>query len=172
MSRLRCAVLALVVCAILAAAAPPLASAAEPVRATLDGEQVSLEQARTLSCHDFDYPVLTCFRTASEMLAAAAVSARHQGSGAATLLAASAPYVVVYVDGAYGGAARAISQSYAYLSDIGWNDCISSLRSYGAAGYFTDNSPSGGFVYRFYGTTQVSYVGDAYNDKFSAVYLA
>ena len=172
MVRVRRAVLVFVVCSILAVAAPPLASAAGPVQATLDGQQISLEQARALSCHDFDRPVLTCFRTAGEMLAAAAMSARRQASGATTLQATATPYVVVYADGGYAGAARAISQSYAHLSDIGWNDTISSFRSYGAAGYFTENSPNGGFVYNFYGTTQASYVGDAYNDRFSAVYLA
>jgi len=158
--------------ALLAGGLPPAVSAAGPIRAVMDGKPISLEQARSLSCHDFDFPVLTCFATAVEMEAAAAARA-GSGAGASTapLAAATTGYVIVYVDGAYSGNARALSQDYSYLGTIGWNDVISSLRSYGATGQFWENAPSGGFEYLFYPTSQVSYVGDYYNDKFSALYF-
>lgn len=158
--------------ALLAAVAPATASAAGPVRAVLDGKPISLAEARSLSCHDFDYPVLTCFRTGPEMEAAAAAQASSgSGSGAAPLTAATTGYVVVFADGAYKGSERALSQDYTYLGTIGWNDVISSLKSYGATGHFFENAPTGGFEYFFYPTSAVSYVGDFYNDKFSALYF-
>jgi hypothetical protein len=165
---------------LVAGVAPQGASARGPVRAVLDGRLISLEKARSLSCHDFDLPILTCFRTAGEMEAAAAARASSgvparpgtaTGMTAGPTLAATTVYVVVYVDGGYAGNARALSQDDSYLGDIGWNDVISSLRSYGASGHFWENAPSGGFIYYFYPTTQVTYVGDYYNDKFSAVYF-
>jgi hypothetical protein len=158
---------------LLGAVSPQPASAAGPVRAVMHGRPISLARARSLSCHDFDYPVLTCFATAGEMQAAAATRARSAPTRlrAGTAAVATTGYVVVYVDGAYAGSARALSQDYSYLGTIGWNDVISSLKSYGASGHFWENSPSGGFIYYFYATTQVSYVGDFYNDKFSAVYF-
>jgi hypothetical protein len=116
--------------------------------------------------------VLTCFASAAEMEEAAAARASSGAKASdAPLAPAATVYVIVYVDGAYSGAARALSQDYTYLGTIGWNDVISSLRSYGATGHFWENAPSGGFEYLFYPTTQVSYVGDYYNDKFSALYF-
>lgn len=156
---------------VLGGVGPQVASAGGQIRAVLDGRPVTLAEASSLSCHDFDYPVLTCFRTSAELESAAAARVRAGSGSAAPLSAAVTGYVIVYVDGAYGGSARALSQDYAYLGDIGWNDVISSLKSYGATGHFWQNSPSGGFIYYFYPTTQVSYVGDFYNDKFSAVYF-
>lgn len=166
------------------------ASAGDGVRATLDGEPISLARAATLSCHDFAYPVLTCFRTSAELEGAAAREAAARGGvgdpgsgepgtpGAAApgeddtgAAVAAAGYVVVYEHGAYAGAAASLSQDYAYLGSIGWNDRISSLKSYGAAGRFWEHSPSGGFAYTFGSSTWVSYVGDAYNDRFSALDL-
>ncbi len=166
-------VLLVVVAVALLVIAPTPAVAGTGIRAVLDGMPISLEQAGQLSCHDFDFPVLTCFTSAEQMEAAAAARATGLISGASpgSNAARATGYVVVFEDGAYRGAALAISQDYSYLGTIGWNDRISSLKSYGATGHFWDNAPMGGFVYYFYSTTQVSYVGDYYNDKFSAVYL-
>lgn len=157
----------------LAVAAPSTAVGGGGVRAIADGASISLELASRMSCYDFDHPVLTCFATASEMEAAAAARAGRQTTP--TVPGGNAPatsgYVVVYENGAFGGAAQAISQDYGYLGTISWNDRISSLKSYGASGHFTENAPTGGFSYDFYATSQYTYVGDYYNDKFSAVYL-
>jgi hypothetical protein len=143
-------------------------SSAEGLRATLDGKAISLKAAGSLSCHDLDYPVLTCFRTAVELEAALKAPARGSGITALTL---DAGYVVVYEHGQFGGAAQALSQDYSYLGTIGWNDRVSSLKSFGASGHFTENSPTGGFTYYFGTSTQVAYVGDTYNDKFSALFV-
>ncbi len=134
----------------------------------LDGRPITLEEAAAHSCHDFDYPVLTCYRTSAEMEQVAA--ARFTADAIASAAAATG-YVVVFEHGAYGGASRTISQSYGYLGDIGFNDKISSFKSYGATGRFFDNAPPGGLAYSFSGSTWVTYVGDIYNDKFSSVTL-
>jgi hypothetical protein len=140
---------------------------ADSVGATLDGRPITMEEAEALSCHDFDYPVLTCFKDSAEMewVAAARFAAQEATS------AASSGYVVAYENGNYTSPSRTISQSYAYLGDIGFNDKISSFKSYGATGRFMEHAPSGGLVYSFSGSTWVSYVGDTYNDKFSSVTL-
>ena len=158
--------------AVLLAMSPGTSAAASGVRAVLDGQPISLERAGELSCHDFAYPILTCFATSAELEAAAEQAAAGGGSASGgTAFLVTSGYVIVYEDGGYLGAAQAISQNYSYLGDIGWNDKISSLRSYGAAGHFWEHAPVGGFIYYFYSTTWVSYVGDAYNDRFSSVYL-
>ncbi len=140
---------------------------ADSMSATLDGRPISMEEAETLSCHDFDYPVLTCFKESAvmERVAAARFAAR------AAMSAASSGYVVAFENGSYVSPARTISQSYSYLGDIGFNDKISSFKSYGATGRFLEHAPPGGLLYPFSGSTWVSYAGDTYNDKFSSVTL-
>ena len=117
--------------------------------------------------------MLTCFRTPAELEAAAADRAASvaQGGTAAPLAAATTGHVIVYVDGMFGGSARALSQENSYLGTIGWNDVISSFKSYGATGHFWEDAPTGGFIYNFYSTSQASYVGEYYNDKFSSLYF-
>ena len=154
----------------LALAAPALA--ADKVRATLDGKPISLEDASALSCSDVNYPVLTCYRTEAELEAAMDASSLQltQNAGVAAATTATG-YVIVFEHGQYAGASLAITHDYSCLCTIGWNDKISSFKSYGASGKFWENAPNGGFIYYFGPSTQVAYVGDAYNDRFSAVYL-
>ena len=78
-------------------------------------------------------------------------------------------YVIVFEHGQYAGASMSLSQDYSYLGTIGWNDKISSFKSFGASGKFWENAPSGGFAYFFGSTTWVAYVGDQFNDRFSAL---
>lgn len=168
----RTAVIGVAIAALLAMA-PATTTAGSGIRAVMDGKPISLEDARQLSCHDFDYPVLTCFETSEEMAAAAAERAQAVKLDAmdGTASVAAAGYVIVYVHGTFGGPSRAISRDYSYLGTIGWNDVISSLMSFGASGRFYEHAPPSGFVYFFYATSQVSYVGNTYNDKFSSVEL-
>jgi len=150
----------------------PSAAGAGGVRAVLDGAPISLERAGELACHDFDYPVLTCFETSAELEAVAAERAVKQSVLGTDATAASATgYIVVFEHGAYAGAAALLSSDYSYLGDIGWNDKISSLKSYGRVGHFWEHAPDGGLIYYFFSTTRVPYVGDPYNDKFSALYF-
>jgi hypothetical protein len=142
-------------------------SGATGIRAVMDGKPITLKEAETLSCHDFDYPVLTCFTNSAQMEKAAAQRFAQRQA----MATASSGYIVVFEHGAYAGTSRTISHSYSYLGDIGFNDKISSFKSYGATGRFYDNAPPGGLTYPFAGSTWVTYVGDTYNDKFSSVDL-
>jgi hypothetical protein len=163
----------LVVLGLLALGLAAPVQAADRLRATLDGKPISLDVASTLSCSDVDYPVLTCYRTSAELEAAMAATASSLDlamSGTA-LATTSTGYVVVFEHGQYAGAAMAYTHDYSCLCTIGWNDKISSFKSYGASGKFWENAPSGGFIYYFGPTTWVAYVGDQFNDRFSAFYM-
>jgi hypothetical protein len=137
--------------------------ATDKVSATLGGHAISLEEAGKLSCHDFDYPVIRCF---SSPAALQADVARRSGAGRAAALTIG--YVTVFEHATYDGAQMSLSADQPWLSSIGWNDRISSFKSFGATGRFWENSPGGGLYYVFGSTAQISYVGNTYNDKFSA----
>jgi hypothetical protein len=151
-------------------AAAPIA-AANGVTATLAGRPISLQQAGSLSCHDFDYPVLRCFSTPDAL--GADVTRQVDGRSVSTqgFDTAQVLYVTVYEHATYAGRYMVITADQPWLSSVGWNDMISSLISHGASGNFRENSPASGFIYFFSPTSQVGYVGDAYNDKFSSVYV-
>ena len=61
-----------------------------------------------------------------------------------------------------------LSTDQPWLSSIGWNDRISSFKSFGATGRFLENSPGSGLVYTFGSGAQISFLSASYNDKFSA----
>lgn len=156
--------------ALVTAVTAPKAEAASIV-ATLAGHAIPLAQVGRLACHDFDYPIIRCFGSV-ERLDAAVAARLASGTELVPASATSTGYVVVYENVAYGGAnPKTLSANVAWLSDIGWNDKISSFKSFGATGTFYENSPNGGFAYPYGSTTQVSNVGPAYNDKFSAFYI-
>jgi hypothetical protein len=134
--------------------------------ATLDGEPISLSAAADYSCHDLEAPIIRCFRDPAEMVK----SADKLLAGSASKVLSSG-YVIAYENSLYGGASRLMSISYDNLGSIGWNDRISSFKSFGASGAFREHAPPAGFAYSFGTSTQVSYVGDAFNDKFSSLQL-
>ena len=152
---------AIVIVAIVTGVSTPVAQAGSAVVATLDGHTITLDLAGSLDCHDLEYPIIRCFDSAAQLDADLAI---HVG-------ALSTGYVVVFQDITYSGAYKVLTSNVPWLSDIGWNDKISSFKSYGATGKFYENSPSGGFVYFYGATTHVSDVGPAYNDRFSAFYI-
>ncbi len=113
--------------------------------------------------------------TADRSLAPAAT--RLSTSAAVTALA-STVIGVFYEDASYGGASFAASVSqngcngyvhgYADLSPLGWNDRISSFRSYaGCRTTIFEHASYGGSTYGPY--TNSSYVGAAMNDKASSI---
>jgi len=152
----------------LVVAATPVA-AGDGLTATLDGRRIGLGRVAEFNCHDFDYPAIRCFSTPDAL---AADMARHLGDPA--LLAgrlASGGFVTAWQDALYGGPSISLSVDYPSLSALGWNDRISSFKSFGATGNFREDSPAGGFSYVFGSTAQVSSLNGTYNDKFSAFYI-
>lgn len=127
--------------------------------------EISLDQAGVMSCHDFDYPVLRCFaspealeRDVARRVQLKAVPAAVQATG----------YVTFWEHASYDGARMTLSADQPWLNSIGWNDRISSFKSFGASGRFLENSPGSGFVYFFSSGVQISFLSNTYNDKFSA----
>jgi hypothetical protein len=138
--------------------------------ATLDGREIAIDQASNLNCHDFEYPVIRCFDSVASLESDVAI--QFAGQNQRALFTASATgYVVVYEHASYGGSTKVLSSNVAWLSDIGWNDKISSFKSFGATGAFHEHSPSGGFIYWYGPTARVASLSGTYNDKFSAFYI-
>lgn len=151
------------------AATPQKESSPESeVSATLEGKAIALNAVTALPCHDFDYPIIRCFRSVDRLLVAIgspATGARSSG----TLATASSAYVIAYDQFYYGGSnPKVLSSDQAWLFMIGWNDVTSSFKSFGATGRWWENSPNGGFVYSYGSSTQVAVLSSTYNDKFSA----
>jgi hypothetical protein len=149
-----------------AIAAP--SAVADELSATLDGKRIRIDRVSSLNCHDFDYPVIRCFSTAD--LIAADIGARLSGEATGARLLLSG-YVTAWQDASYGGPSISMSTDQSSLSSLGWNDRISSFKSFGANGGFYEHSPSGGTYYAYGSSTQVSSLG-AMNDKFSAFYIS
>jgi hypothetical protein len=133
--------------------------------ARLGDDVIDLDLAGTMSCHDFDYPVLRCF-TSPEALERDVIE-RESTSGVLAAVAATG-YVTVWEHAGYDGARMTLSADQPWLSSIGWNDRISSFKSFGASGRFFENSPGSGLVYFYNSGSQVSLLSNTYNDKFSA----
>lgn len=146
-------------------------SASSGLSATLADKSISLDRAGTLSCHDFDYPVLRCFSTPAAMSLDVAGRAEGRSVSKQGFEVSDSGYVIVYEHSLYAGNYMILSADQAWLSSIGWNDKISSFKSFGATGNFRENSPASGLIYFFGSSAQIAYVGDSYNDKFSSFYI-
>lgn len=150
------------------------------IRADLEGTPIPAVQVGDWFCHDFDHPLIHCFRTA-RALDEAVTSLGYQALGPSANgsdgLDAASPtgvlavsYVHVYVDSNYAGSSAYFSVNYSNLGLIGWNDKISSLVGLDSAtGQFFVNTNYLGSIYAFCCNSPVSYVGDFYNDRFSSV---
>jgi hypothetical protein len=137
--------------------------------ATLEGHAIPLTAVAALPCHDFEYPIIRCFRSADGLLAAVASHAGYDPRTGTSLAVASTGYVTAYDQFNYGGSnPKVLSTDQAWLALIGWNDVTSSFKSFGARGRWWEHSPSGGLVYSYGTTTQVPVLSSTYNNKFSA----
>lgn len=140
------------------------------VRAALNDQTIDLDQVSRYHCHDLEYPTLRCYRTAAELDQAIASAAMDSG-GESELAVLAVSYVRIYVDASYGGGSMVISYPYDRLGDIGWNDRVSSFKTLNnGGGRFWQHIYGEGWSYGFCCFTNVTWVGSAYNDKFSSVY--
>lgn len=141
---------------------PRAALAAEPdpqLTATLDGKPIPLEDVGKYSCDDYDYPHITCWSTRQVADSRALVVS----------LLTAVDYVSVWDLANYAGAFMNISQDYATLVTIGWNDKISSFKARNSeTGTFYFDWFYGGTWYAFCCNTQVGNLG-AYSNQFSSV---
>ncbi|MBA3556748.1 MAG: hypothetical protein H0W29_18615 [Gemmatimonadales bacterium] len=137
--------------------------------ATLEGRAIPLSAVAALPCHDFEYPVIRCFRAVDGLLAAIGLQNTGNAKASVTALSVSTGYVIAYDQFYYGGSnPKVLSSDQAWLVFIGWNDVTSSFKSFGATGRWWENSPNGGFVYSYGSSTQVPVLSSTYNNKFSA----
>jgi hypothetical protein len=115
-------------------------------------------------CHDLGPMALTCFPTEAERDAALGAFA-----GDDIVLASSSGYVVAYSSPSFGGSSVVLSQDYGHLGHIGWDDRISSYKAYTPlTGYFFEHTWYGGRAQAYCCNAQVTYVGDALNNRFSS----
>ena len=162
---MRARLIRVVILAIVALAAPASVGGADELSATLDGRRIAIERIGRFDCHDFDYPVIRCFSSPRD--AGIDIEARVADDDAAGSLALLSGYVTVWEHTLFGGASMTLSSSQPWLSSIGWNDRISSFRSFGATGGFWEHSSSGGFWYPYGSSAYVTSLG-SFNDQFSA----
>jgi hypothetical protein len=147
---------------VLVAAHPRPALAADPqpqLSATLDGRPIPVEDVGKYYCDDFAYPEIRCWST--RVLA--------DSRALAVTLLTSIDYVTVYDLTNFNGAFMNVSQDYAALSTIGWNDRVSSFKARNSetGTFYTDWFYSGSF-WGFCCNSQLASLG-SYNNTFSSI---
>ena len=137
--------------------------------AELDGIPIPAYEVGDHFCHDFDFPTIRCYSTATELEELAVGTAiGDELAGAAN---AAGDYVTVYSDPSYAGTYAHLSQNYDALWVIGWNDRISSFKvRNSASGSFHADWYAGGRRYDFCCSSSVPYLSSTYENTFSSVY--
>ena len=142
--------------------AAPAATAAKPkvvIVAFLDGVPLPIEEIPEYYCDDFSFPVIECSVEASTLDVRLSL----------VLTASAVDYVTIYDQAGYFGTFMNVSQDYAALSAIGWNDRISSFKGRNSeTGAFYTDWFYGGSSWSFCCNVQQSTL-NAYNDTFSSV---
>jgi len=136
------------------------------IRADLDGRPIKTSEISSYFCHDFAFPEVHCFWTASELEAASA-------SGEGLILAAVGPndYLTIYAEPAYAGSYMHVSQNYDTLFWIGWNDRISSFKARNSArGTFWSDWHGAGSRADFCCNQAVPGLSSAVDNTFTSVY--
>lgn len=98
------------------------------IRADLEGRPIKASEISSYYCHDFAFPEVHCFSTASELEAAS-----NSGEGLAAAAVGPNDYVTIYAETNYEGSYMHVSQNYDTLFWIGWNDRISSVKARNSA---------------------------------------
>jgi hypothetical protein len=127
--------------------------------ATLDGRPIPLSDVSKYFCDDFAYPEIRCSTT--QLLAAARATTLS--------LLGAVDYVTIYDQASYGGTFMNVSEDYAVLSLIGWNDKISSIRGRNSeTGRFWTDWFYGGTPWAFCCNQQIPNLY-SYNNVFSSI---
>ncbi len=140
--------------------------------AELEGMPIPVTSVGDYFCHDFDYPVIHCFRTeaALEEAVSNALSSAVAESSDGTLTIAAVSYVRVWEYASYAGNNAYLSQDYANLADIGWNDRISSYWALNSeTGAFYTDGFYGGYIDYFCCNEKVSSLSSTFDNRISSV---
>jgi hypothetical protein len=153
-------VLGLVAVSAFARPAPALAADPDPtLTATLDGKPIPVADVAKYNCDDFAYPEIRCYST----------RALSDSRALAVTLLTSIDYVTIFDLTGYNGVSMNVSQDYATLATIGWNDKISSFKGRNSeTGLFFQDWFYTGTWYAFCCNTQVSNLGN-YSNTFSSI---
>lgn len=148
--------------------APASVSAAGvTVKADLEGQPIKPEAIPDFYCHDRDFPLIHCFRTAHQVDAAIS----YLDGEASTQLLTATDYVIMYSGQTYSGSYMYVSQNYDILAFIGWNDRVRSYRGLNAAlGTFWTDWYATGIRADFCCNVFVPGLPPEYDRAFSSVY--
>ncbi len=145
---------------------------AEILVAELEGMPIPATSAGDYFCHDFDYPVIHCFRTEAALEAAVStsLSSAVAESSDGTLTIAAVSYVRVWEYASYAGNNAYLSQDYSNLADIGWNDRISSYWALNSeTGAFYTDGAYGGYIDYFCCNQKVASLDSTFDNRISSV---
>ncbi|MBA2719289.1 MAG: hypothetical protein H0U52_08640 [Chloroflexi bacterium] len=147
----------------------PTGAAKLVIEADLAGRPIKPYLVSSFYCHDFDYPAIHCFRTATELEAAEA--ARAGSSPGLSSAFSAADYVTIFDGTIWSGAYMDVSQNYDALFSIGWNDRVGSYKARNSAsGKFWTDWYASGTSRSFCCNTQVSSLPAGLDNAFSSVY--
>jgi hypothetical protein len=141
-----------------AAAAPGKADDGDVV-AYVDGRRIQVEDIPRYYCDDFSYPVIQC----------SSVPLVADSRALSASLLAGVDYVTIYDQASFQGTWMHVSQDYAALVTVGWNDRVSSFKGRNSeTGRFWTDWFNTGSPWSFCCNANVSTLG-SYNNTFSSV---
>lgn len=91
-------------------AASPYGPSASAIMVDVDRQQIKPDLTSSFYCHDFDYPLIHCNRTAGNLKAAETVVFASRSAVSPNFT--SADYVTIFDGAGYTGAAMDLSQNY------------------------------------------------------------
>lgn len=157
--------LALVAFIVVGSVAPPASAGTSPISVLYGGAKEPGSATQGRFCHDMAYPVIRCFGSAPEAEADETLLSSALATSTVTA------YVRMYEHQNYGGVWIDLYYDYQDFSPIGWNDRTSSFKGLNCQlGTFWEHINWTGGRYDFGCNQWVSYVGSAWNDKFSSSY--
>jgi hypothetical protein len=128
------------------------------VTAFLDGKPLAIRLVANYYCDDLAFPVIQCSTQPATIAARASL-----------YLLSGVDYVTIYDQAGFNGPYMNLSQDYATLLTIGWNDRISSFRAKNSeTGRFTVDWLFSGSSWPFCCNSQLSTLG-GYDNSFSSV---
>jgi hypothetical protein len=156
---------------------PVIGASSPPLQAELEGLPIDASEASAFYCHDFEFPVIRCFRTAARLEQAVGGEAGPSKTKASSMdvvvAAAFGPndYVTIYSGPSYAAPYAHLSQNYDSLAVIGWNDMISSFKGRNnRRGIFREHWFGGGASFSFCCNQNVISLPAGIDNTFSSVY--
>lgn len=141
------------------------------VNAWLGERRIEVGSIPRYYCHDVEFPIIRCFRTAEQLEMAMPPEIATQPTSSATVASTAAVVYVTIFDGtSYQGSYMHVSADYDALAWVGWNDRVSSYKAKnGETGVFYTDWFHGGAPHNFCCNQGLTTLG-GFNNAFSSVY--